>query len=645
MAGKNYEIKTTLAIDGEKKFKQALEDAGRSMRVMDSEMKKAEAAYKAGGDGAEYFASKSGILKNEVKQQEAVVQALQQAVKDAATKYGEASKNVDNYKIKLNQAETNLIKLKKASQDADKEAEELGRDAKKVGQQISDGIGEGAEDANKKAKSAFDGIAETMEQLRDNAVFQTAWEVGGFVVDTIGNAMGFVQEQAQTSMQLAIAQYNLERYGYSWDQVDDLVVRAAAITGDHEGAIAAVTSLVQYGFSDIGMLEAAMDAILGGIIFRPGMSLETLAEDILATINTREASGAYAELVTEVLGLATSEEINAAMEAANSQEEAAHIALNYLTRGGLQTATQEIVAQNQDLMRYNQEAQELASAWNDFSQLVMPAVTGIIDLMSDVIRAVTEWLENQEFIQTLAQYNQTGMDPGNALYRAVLESAQQANPNYAAAADEALRNGNTVWGAELRASGAALWDRVRNRAGDYMYYGTGAWLADVFRGELGFGEGLWQYITRIGGQNNITDLFRNEGEAAEQRQNFWDWILPSAGAEEMPVGWEEYAANARTQMENELANGEGAHNAGVEMINQFGQGIEEGTAAPIAAVQNMVNQINSLLGGVGSGAYGLGFAGMGGVSLVVDGQELGRAVAGGVSSTLGRRVATRMYAD
>ena len=639
MAGKNYEIKTSLAIDGEQKFRQAIEDATRSMKVMDSEMRKAKAAYQAGGDGVDYFNAKSEALSGKVKQQEAIVKALEQAVEESAKTYGEASKQADTYRIKLNQAEATLIKMKKASQDADKEAEELGRDAKKVGQQISDGIGEGAEKAENRTKESFGGIMQQLDDIRQSAAIEAAISIGGAIVDTAQGLSGFVAENAELSTRIAMAQYNIERYGYRWDDVDDLIVRAAAVTGDHDGAMAAMSSIVQYGFDDIGMIRAAVDAIIGGVIFRPGMSMESLAEDILNTINTREASGAYAELVSEVLGAATAEEINAALAAANSQEEAAQIALSYLTENGLQTATQDLFNQNAELMEYNQQALELAEEWRQLSERLRPIYTAAMSFLREMLesaQSVLDWFGGGEGHTSLTegmarvqeQLNETGTELGSAamIMRGWEEGFSESHPNYYAALQRRIDNDTGAAGilwAELMAYPQLWGDRVRNT-------GWGGAIFDAAEEARANGAGAF---------NTLWAAMRQSGA------NLFEWLLPSAGAEEMPVGWEEYAANARTQMENELANGQGAHNAGTEMINQFGQGIEEGTAAPIAAVQNMVNQINSLLSGVGGGAYSLGLAGVSGVSLVVDGQELGRAVAGGVSSTLGRRVATRMYAD
>lgn len=56
------EIKTTLSLDGEKEFNKAINEAGRGMRVMASEMKAAAADFDVTGDEMEYLGRKSKSL-------------------------------------------------------------------------------------------------------------------------------------------------------------------------------------------------------------------------------------------------------------------------------------------------------------------------------------------------------------------------------------------------------------------------------------------------------------------------------------------------------------------------------------------------------------------------------------------------------
>ncbi|MBQ8617641.1 MAG: hypothetical protein IJ418_09015, partial [Clostridia bacterium] len=130
------EIKTTLAIDGEKAFNKAITEAGRNMRVMASEIKAAAADFDLTGDEMDFLSRKSKSLNSQIDQQEKIIKALEGAVADAAKTYGEASSQADGYRIKLNNAQASMAKLKKELEDSTREMTELGRDAGRVGRQL-----------------------------------------------------------------------------------------------------------------------------------------------------------------------------------------------------------------------------------------------------------------------------------------------------------------------------------------------------------------------------------------------------------------------------------------------------------------------------------------------------------------------------
>ena len=107
----NREIKTTLALDGDKAFKDAMSDAAREMRVLNSEMKASTAAFAGQENSTEALTAKSKILNAQVDQQKAIVAALAKAVQDSADKYGAADKKTDGYRIQLNNAQAALSKM------------------------------------------------------------------------------------------------------------------------------------------------------------------------------------------------------------------------------------------------------------------------------------------------------------------------------------------------------------------------------------------------------------------------------------------------------------------------------------------------------------------------------------------------------
>ena len=187
------EIKTSIALDGEQAFKQALADASRNLRVMDADLKAAATEFKVTGDAQQYYTEKSRSLKEQIAQQEQVVDALVNAVRQSAAVYGNNSAKTDEWRIKLSNATAKLMTMKKGLQDTDKEAEEFGRDSKRVGKQIEDGIGDGAEEANKSVKDLIENLQQDIGSIKGSVGFQVAATVTQTISSAVQGMTEFVE--------------------------------------------------------------------------------------------------------------------------------------------------------------------------------------------------------------------------------------------------------------------------------------------------------------------------------------------------------------------------------------------------------------------------------------------------------------------
>ncbi len=101
-------IGTKVSVLGDKEYKKALSDIGRSLRVLDSEMKAAQSGYKGQEDGIEALTSKSGSLRKIYDEQAAKVKLVAEQLEKAKAEYGENSKQADELQIALNRAQTAL---------------------------------------------------------------------------------------------------------------------------------------------------------------------------------------------------------------------------------------------------------------------------------------------------------------------------------------------------------------------------------------------------------------------------------------------------------------------------------------------------------------------------------------------------------
>lgn len=606
--GSNYEIKTTIAIDGEKAFKAAMEDANRAMRVHNADLRAMAAEYEYTDDKQRYFAQRAELVGEKLKQQEMIVEALQRAVKESADMYGDAARQTDSYRIQLSNATAKLFDMRKEAENANEELEELGRDSTKIGRQIDRGIGDAAEDAGEKLDSMFERVQKDVNALKTSVGFQVATEVGSFIVNAVQGVTGFVEENQELNRQMAIAKYNIEKYDFDWTKSLELVTRAAAITGNQEGALEAINNLVSTQVTNEELIEAAMEGILGVYLTTGGaLSLESLAEDLRASVASKKPTGTYAEVLEELIQGLVIEDVEKALGATKSAEEALQVAVAYLTQAGYQTTAKTFEEQNADLLENLRKQQELAIAWAALATEIQPVVTGIVSGTTTLVEGIKNVID--------------------------------------------VMNGIDFREKETEELNKAIEEFYTNPENEKSF---GRWWADFW--------GITPDKYKNNGATNQTGGF----EQSLAERSLWEWLFPSAGAETLPGG-DSYEAGfkamqqynmglqeaadaevtaaqaavattiAQMQTEEQMA---AAFEAGRNAMIAFGNGIAEGAAIPINNVASMVNQINAMLAQIATPAFGLGYGGISGGNIYMYTQQ--RDNARNVSRMIGNRVNTKM---
>lgn len=327
-------IETTIALDGEQAFKKGLAAAAREMRVLESESKALAASFGTSGDAAAAAAAKQRNLQNQVAQQEQIVSALEQAVKDAAKAYGESSAEVDGYAIKLNNARTRLANLQKALTSSDREVEELGRDAIKAGRQIEEGIGDGAREAENELTDLMATMQDSLSAIQSNTAvtaIKTVWDMASGAYNAVD---GFVSGTVDYRRQLSFLELNADENGFDFSDIKTKLIEVTTVTGDASSSIETLSNLMAVPGIDTNTLTRAIEGLGGAVIsFPETMKFESLADSLQETLASGTATGQFAELLNR-LGVDVTE-FNTAL--ANSPTAAGdlEIALAYLAAGGL----------------------------------------------------------------------------------------------------------------------------------------------------------------------------------------------------------------------------------------------------------------------------------------------------------------------
>lgn len=326
------DIRTRLSLDGEKEFKAALNDAQRAMRVMGSELKAASAEFEATGNREQLLTTRSRVLRQEVEQQEAIIKALGQAVTDSASRYGEADRRTDGYRIKLNNAAASLSRMRKELEDTDREAEELGRDSRRVGSQIEDGIGDAADETQGKLEAMFAALSRDVGNIRGSvtisAVTDIADVVGGALSGAFGTLSGLADSTREQRRSQAMLSYNAREAGLDPERIEALRIQVEALTGDADLATEGLSDLIAAGL-DMQQLEEVTQALLGAWIkFPETVRFESLADSLQEIVQTGQSTGQFDELLGR-MG-ADTEEFAQALENAGTRAGWLNTALAYL---------------------------------------------------------------------------------------------------------------------------------------------------------------------------------------------------------------------------------------------------------------------------------------------------------------------------
>lgn len=383
------EIKASLKLDGEQKFKKALYDAGQVATVLAGEMKKVTSEFKLTGDAEKFTAEKTRILKEQIAQQRESVRALSQAVADAGNKWGENSRKQNDYRIKLNNATRNLYEMERAFQSVDREAEEFGRDSVKVGRQIERGIGEGAEEAQESMKGLIEQMQEDIGSIKGSVAFTVTNQVINTVVGAFNNLQDFVTSNQEYRRKVANFEAAARIGNHSIEEMRKVAASLGAFLGDYDTAMQAVTTLMQTGMTGSGISRAADLFAYFNKMLGEEAKVEDLAESFQESVNTGKATGKLAELAGRLGTYGISEEgLNAILGKSGTIESKALNALTYLSKAYDSKIDAIYDEQTKSLQEAAAAQIELNQAYADLADAMEPFSTWITQKTTDGVKAI-----------------------------------------------------------------------------------------------------------------------------------------------------------------------------------------------------------------------------------------------------------------
>lgn len=653
------EIKTSIALDGEQAFKQALADANRNLRVMDSELKVASAEFKASGDAQQYYTEKSRNLKEQIAQQEQIVNALAEKLKQSAQATNGNSAQTDAWSIKLNNAKTRLAAMKKGLQDTDKEAEEFGRDSKRVGKQIEDGIGDGAEEANKSVKDLIENLQQDIGSIKGSVGFQVAATVTQSITSAVQGVTDFVESNRDYRRAMEQFEKAAEAGNHNKEAMKEMLFSLAAFTGDFDGAKEAMSNLMQTGLTEQWMGTAADIFSYASLMFQDTLKLENLSESFQETVTTGKPTGAFGEFVERMGG--NLEELEKVMSDAGTTEAKAIAALTYASPKGYKSNLDAYNEKTSSLQDAAKAQLELADAWAEVSEKLEPLTTEMTVEMTEVVKLLGDTIDDlmpvlesivekigavaRKAVGVIDDINELGIfglfgthaGESDEEAQAAVEASMKNQPN-----KETIKN---YLPNDYEAQKAAI--EAGKAAGEEYAIAV----VDAASSALLDDESLQNAIDlltsgwTLGGEDEAANRLEQLGLTDEQKQQVVD--------EMGKLGMDMSDSLDTSLTDGMTAAGANAAVAGQNVGISAQNGLSKGFAAAYITTVDWVNRINAAAASLGSGlgavpTYGLSNGGYFGgtlgrnrlsvtIPLNINGREVARATASDISAIQGQQ--------
>lgn len=389
MAGK--EIKTTIKIDGERKFQEAISASKQEVKVLGSELKAAAADYQLSGDKMDYLSKRTDVLTREIAEQEKVIRQTSEYLAKAAAGGEQYSSKVNRLKIELNNSEAALSRMRKELQDADRELEELGRDSLTAGRNIERGLTDAAEEASKSVEDMVSEMNANIGKMDFKASLSAGVNAAQAGVQLFQQASEVVNAAMDYQQSLAILRANTEVQGGTWEDVKTEFDEITTFAGDAKTAVEGLSSLLAAGFTSSEDLDEVTDYLIGASVKYPSLSFNNLAEGVQETVATGQAAGGFLELLEKCK--IDVEAFNTVLAACQTETAMTSAILAALRNTDLDETYDAYMEQADGVNAYKEAVRKLDEAWQNLVVQIAPGLTEIADGVGAFLRNVTSLVE------------------------------------------------------------------------------------------------------------------------------------------------------------------------------------------------------------------------------------------------------------
>lgn len=407
----SVDIGPRIGIDGEKEFRQELQNINQQIRTLGSEMKAVTTSFQAGDRSQEALSAKTEVLTRQISAQEAKIQQLRKGLDAAAEKYGEADTKTLRWAQAVNDATADLNKMKAQLAETAREAGDLGDELGDLGDSVSGKSG---------------GLGSLISGGGLGSMLLKGFTVGAVVkgVKELGSALfDLVDSTQEYRTIMASLEVSSQSAGYNAEQTAQTYGRLQSVLGDPQAAATATANLQAIGLSQHDLMAVTDAAIGAWSRYGDSIPIDGLAESINETIKAGTVTGSFADVLNWA---GTSEDdFNAKLEAANSTSERANLVMQELSNQGLAQTGQAWIQNNQDIVKNNESTDKLNQAWARLGSAAAPLVANLRGLAADGLNFLMDTGEDAVafFLKMPGQMKEIGSDIVEGLWNGIQNMA------------------------------------------------------------------------------------------------------------------------------------------------------------------------------------------------------------------------------
>ena len=402
------------------------------MKVFQSELRAAASEMDAGGDAASSYSKQISIIGKEIRNQERQIRELAKGLEIAESEYGANSKEAAQWRTQLNNATTDLNKLKGQLAKTEKALSDLNAETDDADNALED-LGDSADSAGSKLSA----MTVAMGNLISSGI-QAAVSAVSNLVSSIWNLDESTEEFRQAQGRLNTA---FENAGYSAETAEAAYDGFYSILGDTDRATEASQLLAQLAENEEDV--ATWTEIAAGVngTFGDSLPIEGLIEAANETANVGTVTGVLADALNWV-GI-SEDEFNEKLAQCSTESERNTLIMETLA-GQYDDAAAAFERNNATLIeaRENQAAMDrtlaslggtIANIKNQLGNAFAPALQGIVGAFNSILSGEEGGGANlgaalQEFFATIGEMVPQIMQVGGQILSSIAQGIVAALP-------------------------------------------------------------------------------------------------------------------------------------------------------------------------------------------------------------------------